>query len=112
MKNFTLLWLVIFLGGCADAAPNLIGGKYYMAGDSDCTSYRMLSESRIMCIKKDGTEMGYRDSMSDQELQMHMYRQQMNNNLNSTNSVKTCKRVGDLSNAVYQFSGYCPFGYY
>lgn len=28
------------------------------------------------------------------------------------NPVKQCRKVGDLSGQIYQFQGFCPFGYY
>jgi hypothetical protein len=77
MKKFIIVWLTIFLCGCASAMPNLVNGKYYMGGDSSCSRYRALSESRIMCIDKDGNETGYRDAMTDQQLQMYQHNQQM-----------------------------------
>jgi len=76
MKKITLISLAILLGGCSTAAPNFINGKYYLAGDSNCKRYRVLSESRIMCMNKKGEEVGYRDAMTDQQLQMYMYQQQ------------------------------------
>ncbi len=88
MKNFIIVSLIIFLGGCASAMPNLVNGKYYMGGDSSCSRYRTLSESRIMCMDKDGNETGYRDAMTDQQLQMYQHNQQMNKTTN-TNCYRT-----------------------
>jgi len=85
MKILTLALVTIFLGGCASTAtaiPNFINGKYYMAGDSVCTRYRMLSESRIMCLSEDGTENDYRDAMTDQQLQMYQINKNKSKGIN------------------------------
>jgi hypothetical protein len=71
MKNITLVVLVIFLGGCAVASPQNIDGKYYMGGDSNCARYTVVSDSRIMCMNKAGVGMGFRNAMTDQELEMY-----------------------------------------
>lgn len=99
MKSITL-WAMSILGvlllfsGCAGRAiPNNIGGKYYMAGDDKCKKARRIADSRIMCINSDGKETGYRDAMTDQELQMYMHRdaqeeassRSINNQLNYNN---------------------------
>jgi len=79
MKYFLLTVLsfigILSLTGCGGAAPNAINGKYYMAGDSNCKRYRMISDDRIMCLNSDGQKTGYRNAMSDQELQMYHYNQ-------------------------------------
>lgn len=77
MKIFTFICLAILLGGCVSATPNLINGKYYMSGDKDCRTYRQVSENQVMCGDKNGKQTGYRNAMTDQELQMHMHNQQM-----------------------------------
>ena len=72
-----VIFLAIFLGGCATSAmPNFINGKYYMAGDSNCARYKTHSTDRIMCLDEDGKEMGYRYSMTNQELQMYQFQEQ------------------------------------
>lgn len=76
MNKIALVLIATIIGGCSSAALNVIDGKYYLAGDSNCVRYRQLSESRIMCINKKGEEVGYRDAMTDQELQVYMYNQQ------------------------------------
>lgn len=100
-KLFCIL-LTIFCIGCT-AKPNLINGKYYMAGDSDCRRYRTVSDSdsRIMCMNSDGGETGYRDAMTDQELYMYQSNQAQiqaeNNNLaiqNAINKPIYCNHIG------------------
>lgn len=76
MNKIALVLIVVIFGGCSSAALNVINGKYYLAGDSDCVRYRQLSDSRIMCINKKGEEVGYRDAMTDQQLQVYMYERQ------------------------------------
>lgn len=80
MKKFyySTLLLMLFLSGCGGAVPNAINGKYYMGGDSNCKRYRAISDNSIMCMDSDGRETGYRNAMSDQELQMHMYQKAQN----------------------------------
>lgn len=78
MKNLKYIGLglaiVLSLGfsGCSKTAmPNLIAGKYYMAGDDNCVRYKMLSDSRIMCQDSDGKDIGYRDPMTAQEISIY-----------------------------------------
>lgn len=74
MKKFVFICSAILLGGCAASSePQFINGNYYMGGDSNCSKYRMLSESRIMCINRGGEDMGYRDAMTSQQLQMYQF---------------------------------------
>lgn len=73
LRSFSLIAILTF-AGCA-AKPNLVNGKYYMGGDSNCRKYRALSDDQIMCVNSDGQETGYRNAMSDQELQMYYYNQ-------------------------------------
>ena len=72
------LTLTTFLNGCATHAyPYAINGKYYMVGDSGCARYKVLSDTRIMCANSDDKDMGYRNAMSDQELDMYRHNQNM-----------------------------------
>ena len=79
MKKYILTTLslipILILSGCASAIPNAINGKYYMAGDSNCKRYRVISDDRIMCIDSDGRDTGYRNAMNNQELQMYQFNQ-------------------------------------
>jgi hypothetical protein len=54
-----------------------LNGHYFVAGDKNCVQYRMLSSDSIMCLDKHGKETGYRNAMTDQELQMYMQQQQI-----------------------------------
>lgn len=79
MKKLTLLLLLCAIaspGFAGQAIPNIIGGHYYMAGDDVCAQYRVLSETRIMCLDSAGNEEGYRDAMTNADVQMYQYQQQ------------------------------------
>jgi hypothetical protein len=123
MKYFLLtvssLIATFVLSGCASAMPNAINGKYYMAGDSNCKRYRQILDDRIMCIDSDGRDTGYRDAMSDQELQMYHYKQveesaaqesfnQSMNNLsnqmrqNAYNTQQSAYQLQQMNNQTYQ----------
>lgn len=81
-QQFTLLGLAILLGGCVSSAtPNFINGKYYMGGDPNCARYRIISSDRIMCANKNDEETGYRDAMTDQQLQIYMHERQQQDRL-------------------------------
>lgn len=77
MKYFSLTVLsfigILSFTGCGGATPNAINGKYYMGGDSNCKRYRVISDDRIMCMDSDGRDTGYRNAMSNQELQMYQF---------------------------------------
>jgi len=82
-KRYNKVLVIIILAltativtGCS-AKPNFINGKYYMAGDSNCRKYRVLTSSRIMCKDSNGKDMGYRDAMTNQQLQMYMHKESM-----------------------------------
>ena len=64
--------------GCATARPNFYNGKYYMAGDDNCRYMRQIATDRIMCSNANHVDIGYRDAMTDQQLQMYMNQQQVN----------------------------------
>ena len=69
--------LSMLITGCfRTAKPNLFNGNYYMSGDSACASARALSDTRILCIDTDGKETGYRDAMTNQQLEMYRFEQQ------------------------------------
>lgn len=76
MRKAVLGATFALLVGCANsAAPNFINGQYYMAGDSACSRYQTLPESRIMCIDSSGNYSGYREALTSQQLQMYQYQQ-------------------------------------
>jgi len=74
----TVSILLIGLTGCASAArPFSLNGNYFLAGDKNCARYRELSSNSIMCLDKHGKEIGYRNAMTNQDLQMYMQQQQL-----------------------------------
>jgi hypothetical protein len=91
MKIVLLMGLIVILTGCRYAQPNFYNGRYYMAGDKNCARMKKLSDTRIMCENTDGKETGYRDAMTDQQLQMWRHNQQIQqqNQPTYTNCYKT-----------------------
>jgi len=94
-----VILLALGIAGCT-AKPNFINGKYYMGGDSNCKRYKVLSESRIMCLTSDGEETGYRDAMTDQQLQMYQHNQQMNSQQNKTTNTNCYRTYGGGMNCT------------
>ena len=100
ITKLSLCLLNLFCIGCASAVPNLIDGKYYMAGDSGCTQGRKISDNRIMCVNSDGEDTGWRDAMTDQELQMYQHKQNlqaMQDQANAMNKPTTCYNIGTVT---------------
>ncbi len=63
---------VLLASGCATVAtPSLLGQHYYMMGDSKCLQGRFLSDTRMMCLDKNGKDTGYRDGMTYEQLQRY-----------------------------------------
>ncbi len=81
MKYALVALFALIISGCATTAmPNFYNGNYYMAGDSNCVRVRPLSNTRVMCTDKKGSDTGYRDAMTYEQLQMYqiqMAQQQM-----------------------------------
>jgi hypothetical protein len=48
-----------------------------MAGDLDCQSMTQLDDSRVVCYDSSKNVTGYRNAMTDQQLQMYMHQQSM-----------------------------------
>ena len=79
-RAFVVLILILasITYGCATAKPNFYNGKYYMACDANCRYIRQIATDRIMCMNAKHVDIGYRDAMTDQQLQMYMNQQQVN----------------------------------
>ena len=77
MKKISLVCLLLALVGCS-ASPQFIRGNYYMTGDSNCKLYREITATSINCYTSDDKLVGYRNAMTDQELQMYRHEQIMN----------------------------------
>jgi len=66
----------LLLSSCASgASPRLLNGRYYMGGDAQCLGYRILSPTRIMCLDKSGRDMGYRDAIPHETMQIYVQQQ-------------------------------------
>lgn len=66
----------VLLTSCASnnaASPQNINGKYYMAGDAACVRYRIIDSDTIECATNEGVSTGYRNAMTDQEIQMWQF---------------------------------------
>ncbi|HCM9545913.1 TPA: hypothetical protein N5O22_003014 [Enterobacter hormaechei subsp. xiangfangensis] len=71
-KTLVLLAMVCSLSGCTkQAVPNYYNGNYYMAGDESCTYIKEIGYGRVMCSNDDGIETGYRDAMTQEQMQMY-----------------------------------------
>jgi len=81
MKNITILismfGILISLTGCYSASPQFLRGNYYMTGDSNCRLSRERTDTSINCYNSDDELMGYRNAMTDQQLQMYRHNKQM-----------------------------------
>lgn len=83
MKRLMLAGVaIVAVAGCATqpvqrAAPFYYSGKYYMAGDESCARVSQASASRVVCMTAEGQATGYRDAMTDQQLQMYQHNQMM-----------------------------------
>jgi hypothetical protein len=109
---------ILYLSGCSStpstpsAKMTSVGGKFYMVGDSNCAYYKQRDENSILCANQNKQATGYRNALSDQELQYKMHREQLkqaqeaasdaeydrlNNNLKSMRRT-TCIRTGNFVN--------------
>lgn len=89
MRIIAIVSMALMASACATSAvPNYIGGQYYMAGDSNCKTYRVTSSSTIDCMNKKGEVTGYRTAMTAADLQYYSaqmaYQQQQYNQMMAT----------------------------
>ena len=73
----SLIGILLSLSGCSMAGPQFLRGNYYWTGDSDCKLSRQRTDTSITCYNSDDKETGYRNAMTDQQLQMYRHNQQM-----------------------------------
>ena len=94
MKYILITFFTILLAGCANpATPQLFNGHYYMTGDENCVRFRALSPTSIMCLDEASNVTGYRNAMTNQDMQMYQIRlanqqlqmQQLNQSLQQLN---------------------------
>jgi hypothetical protein len=68
---------VLVLSGCSrSASPQFLRGNYYMTGDSNCRLSRHRTDDSITCYDSDDNKTGYRNAMTDQQLEMYRYEKQ------------------------------------
>ena len=70
--------VALLVSGCVPSqpVPTDVGGRYYMAGDPQCVTFRKRG-SKIVCRDKEGRVTGTRRAMTNQELLMYTHREQM-----------------------------------
>ena len=90
--------------GTQAAAPNLYNGYYFMAGDETCTQMRALSATRIMCTNSAGQETGYRDAMTDQQLQMYQHSEEMQAQRAAQSAAQTAAWANSMQQPYPQYS--------
>jgi len=76
-----LVMLMILMEGCTvrpHPVPHNVNGRYFMAGDPGCASFRRTRNPRyILCRDAQGHVTGKRRAMTNQELLMYTHYQQM-----------------------------------
>ncbi len=79
MKNIIMIFIfAVLLSGCAATAkPVFYNGAYYMFGDSNCTEANAVSPTQVLCRDSNGRTSGYRNAMTDQQLQMYRHEKHM-----------------------------------
>lgn len=100
---FLVITTSFFISSCSTpATPNYYNGKYYMAGDENCIYMRQLDENRIMCQNAARQNVGYRNAMTDQQLQMYMHQQSISqaNNAMMLQYLQSTKPVNCTSSAI------------
>lgn len=101
MKNIkiliSLLGILLSLSGCSTAGPQFVHGNYYWAGDSDCRSANQRTDTSITCYNSDGEETGYRNAMTDQQLQMYRHNQQMSQQQSIANQKSYDRSIDNIN---------------
>ncbi|TYL48562.1 hypothetical protein [Marinomonas sp. IMCC 4694] len=87
MKKISLICLLFVLVGCS-ASPQFLRGHYYMTGDSNCRYSRERTDTSINCYNSDDELTGYRNAMTDQQLQMYQFNKQQEEQKRQQNKVK------------------------
>lgn len=74
MKYSLIILLVSLLAGCGTVGPALYNGRYYMIDDGVCVKWKehIYYKNSMMCMDKDGKDIGYVNPMSDQQVQMYL----------------------------------------
>jgi hypothetical protein len=95
-----LILITIFIQGCTSARPYSYNGKYYMVGDSNCSRFNQRAYNTINCFNSDGEPMGYRNAMTDQDMQMYNS-QQAQNHRNQIEQQRQNDRQADKNHDSY-----------
>lgn len=77
MRAFAVFISSLWLVGCSShyASPAFSQGGYFMVGDESCVWQRHLTPTRIECYDQKRVYRGYRDAMTEAELQIYLYQQ-------------------------------------
>lgn len=95
MKAYVAIASLLLLPGCATMAePNFFNGQYYLAGDANCKFMTVMTPTRIMCSDKKGMQTGYRDAMTQIDLQTHAANQQALSNAISQSAYSLGYAIG------------------
>ena len=87
MKYALLILFSLTLTGCLRiAAPTMMNGYYFMAGDSNCAQTNQVSTTAIQCFDTKGYFTEYRYALSSDQVVNHQIQmQQLNQQLQQTN---------------------------
>lgn len=81
MKNtFFILTIMLIVSACSStptAKMTSIDGKFYMIGDSNCIYYKKRDNQSILCANESQQTTGYRNALTDQEIQYGMHRERI-----------------------------------
>jgi len=112
---------VLSLSGCSStpsAKMTSVGGKFYMVGDSNCAYYKQRDENSILCANQNKQTTGYRNALSDQELQYKMHRERIeqaesekfNRSLSNLNRQinENSRSLDQLNNSIQPYPSYAP----
>ena len=75
--SISLLGILIGLSSCGGTpGPQFFQGNYYWL-DSDCMRFRSTTATSIECFNSDHVPTGYRNAMTEQQMDMYRHNQQM-----------------------------------
>ena len=119
LSMITVTLVINFIGCSSRATPQLVSGKYYMMGDSNCERYYRINNNTIRCISSDG-QYSMRSAMSNQEISMYQHNrqiaqqksQQLNQTIQNTNNQMNYNNQQMMNrNNIYKFQQVGPYGY-
>jgi hypothetical protein len=105
MRILLVALIAAALAGCAStASPVWHEGQYYMVGDDACSDAYPLTKTRVVCYDVDGNETGYRDAMTEAELNMWMHQQKMAELQQQQQELEAAARRTRLNQQLQQYS--------